>query len=102
MDEKSYTKSAITKFMNENLFFGDAKLKKYYERDQAGDVAKFRARMHSTHSTKTFEKLVYLFVTDNIRDIILDTIGELTTATKSMGDLIVSGGEAFNMYMPFN
>jgi hypothetical protein len=65
--------------MNENLFFGDAKLKKYYERDQAGDVAKFRARMHSTHSTKTFEKLVYVFVTDNIRDIILDTIGELTT-----------------------
>ena len=102
MDEKSYTKSAITKFMNDNLFFGDAKLKKYYERDQAGDVAKFRARMRSTHSTKTFEKLVYVFVTDNIRDIILDTIGELTTATKSMGDLIVSGGEAFNMYMPFN
>ena len=29
MDEKSYSKVTIEKFMNENLFFKDAKLKKY-------------------------------------------------------------------------
>ena len=37
-------------------------------------------------------------MTDSIRDIILTTIGKLTSYMKPMGDLIVSGGEAFNLY----
>jgi hypothetical protein len=45
--------------------------------------------------------MVYVLVTDSIRDIILDTIGELTQFLRSSGDLIISGGEAFNLYVEF-
>lgn len=102
MDDKIYSKAAIDKFMNENLFFKDAKLKKYYDRNLQRDFGKFRDRVKSTHIDKDFEKIMYVFVTDSIRDIILDTIGDLTKFLSSSGDLIVSGGEAFNLYVDFN
>ena len=101
MDEKSYSKNAIDGFMKENLFFKDAKLKKYFDRNEQRDLGKFRQRLHDKFPDKNLEKMVYVMVTDSIRDIILDTIGELTQKLKSSGDLIVSGGEAFNMYMPY-
>ena len=101
MDDQIYSKDVIQKFMNENLFFKDEKLKKYYDRNLQRDFGKFRARVKSTHTNKDFEKIVYVFVTDSIRDIILDTIGELTNFLASSGDLIISGGEAFNLYVDF-
>lgn len=101
MDEKSYSKVAIDRFMNENLFFKDAKLKKYFDRNEQRDLGKFRQRLHDKFSENDLEKMVYVVVTDSIRDIILDTIGELTQKLKTSGDLIVSGGEAFNMYVDF-
>jgi len=102
MDEKSYSKGAIEKFTNENLFFKDEKLKKYFERDEPRDLGKFRSRVQTTFPNETFEKIMYVLVTDSIRDILLDTIGELTETFKVSGDLIVSGGEAFNLYVEFN
>ena len=87
---------------NENLFFRDAKLKKYFDRNAARDLGKFRKRMRDTYGSKSFEKFVYVFVTDACRDIILNTVGEISEHMKTMGDLVVSGGEAFNMYMPYN
>ena len=102
MDEKSYSKVAIDKFMNENLLFKDEKLKKYFDRNEQRDLAKFRSRVHQKFSNNNFEKIVYVLVTDSIRDIILDTISELTEKFKASGDLIVSGGEAFNLYVDFN
>ena len=98
MDEKSYSKPVISRFMQSNLFFNDPLLKKYYEQD---DVMKFRSRVHRKFPDKQFTKMVYVLITDSIRDIILDTVGELTVFMKSMGDLIISGGEAFNMYMNY-
>lgn len=101
MDDKIYSQPVIEKFLNENLLFKDAKLKKYFERDEQRDLGKFRSRVHSTHSKKDFEKLMYVLVTDSIRDIILDTLGEVTEEMKNMGDVIISGGEAFNLYVDF-
>lgn len=98
MDDKSYSKPVINRFLQKNLFFDDPTLKKYYEQN---DVKKFRNRVHRKFSDKQFTKLVYALVTDSIRDIVLDTVGELTVFMKSMGDLIISGGEAFNMYMAY-
>ena len=98
MDEKSYSKPVINRFLNAHVFFNDALLKTYFER---GDVKKFRSRVHRKYPDKQFEKIIYVLVTDSIRDIVLDTVGELTTFMKSMGDLIISGGEAFNMYMAY-
>lgn len=98
MDNKSYSKPVINRFLNTTFFLGDPVLKKYYEQN---DIKKFRNRVHKKFTDKQFTKLVYVLVTDSIRDIILDTVGELTVFMKSMGDLIISGGEAFNMYMDY-
>lgn len=98
MDDKSYSKPVINRFLESHLFFRDSLLKKYFENN---DVKKFRNRVHNKFSDEQYEKLVYVLVTDSIRDIILDTVGELTVFLKNMGDLIISGGEAFNMYMGY-
>lgn len=98
MDEKSYPKPVIKAFLKKNMFFDDATLRRYYDQ---GDVKKFRARVHKKYSDKQFTKVIYALITDSVRDIILDTVGELTVFMKSMGDLIISGGEAFNMYMDY-
>lgn len=98
MDEKSYSRPVIQRFLDAHFFFRDPLLKKYFQR---GDVKKFRSRVHRQYPGEQFEKLMYVLVTDSIRDIVLDTVGELTVFMKNMGDLIVSGGEAFNMYMDY-
>ncbi len=98
MDEKSYSKTVINRFLKSNLFFNDPILKKYYDND---NVKKFRDRVHRKYPDKQFTKLIYAVTTDSIRDIVLDTVGELTVFLKSMGDLIISGGEAYNMYMDY-
>jgi hypothetical protein len=76
MDTEIYPEAAVKKFLDENLLFKDAKLKKYYDRNVQRDLGKFRSRVHSTYSKKDFEKVVYLLVTNSLRDIILETIGE--------------------------
>jgi len=101
MDDQIYSKSVIDKFIQENLFFKDEKLKKYFDRNAQRDLGKFRSRVHSTHKSKDFEKVVYIIITDSLRDIIIETIGEISEYMKKMGDIIVSGGEAFNLYVDF-
>ena len=64
MDVKLYSKQTIDRFRSENLFFRDAKLKKYFDRNEARDLGKFRKRMRDTYGSKSFEKFVYVFVTD--------------------------------------
>jgi len=101
MDDQIYSKSVIDKFIQENLFFKDEKLKKYFDRNAQRDLGKFRSRVHSTHKSKDFEKVVYIIITDSLRDIIIETIGEISEYMKKMGDIILSGGEAFNLYVDF-
>tara|TARA_B000000557_G_scaffold264713_1_gene271196 strand:- start:3896 stop:5293 length:1398 start_codon:yes stop_codon:yes gene_type:complete len=96
MDGNIYSDAAISKFMDKNLFFNDSTLKKYYEQD---DLKKFRNRVNRVHSDKSFEKIVYVLVTDSIRDIIYEIISEITVFLRPMGDVIISGGEAFNIYV---
>lgn len=102
MDEHIYSKSTINKFLKENLFFNDPKLEKYFERNEQRDLGKFRSRVNSKHDDKSYEKMMYVIITDSIRDIILDTIGEITEYMKNMGDLVVSGGEAYNLYTEYD
>jgi len=101
MDTEIYPEATIQKYLDENLFFKDAKLKKYYERNEHRDLGKFRYRVHTTHKNKEFEKIVYFTMTNALRDIILETIGEISEHMKTMGDIIVSGGEAFNLYVEY-
>lgn len=96
MDDSIYSEAVINRFMMRNLFFNDATLKKYYEKD---DVSSFRKRLHRLHKKETLEKIVYAYVTDSIRDIVYRMVGELSDFLKSSGDLVISGGEAFNYYI---
>jgi hypothetical protein len=99
MDTEIYSEAVINRFMKRNLFFNDLVLAKYYE---TNNLAAFRKRVHKLHKDKSFEVIIYAIVTDSIRDVILNTAGELSEFLKNMGDLIISGGEAFNMYLNRN
>jgi hypothetical protein len=96
MDTEIYSEAVINRFMKKNLFFNDPLLEKYYETD---NLTAFRKRVHRVHGKESFEKMVYAVVTDSVRDIILRIAAELSEFLKPMGDLVVSGGEAFNMYL---
>ena len=96
MDDTIYSEAVINRFMLKNLFFNDATLKRYYEND---DVMGFRKRLHRLHKGESLEKMIYVYVTDTIRDIVYRIVGELSEFLKSSGDLVISGGEAFNYYI---
>lgn len=97
MDREVYSDKSIQKFMMKNLFFDDKTLEKYYKDD---DVASFRRRLVSKHPDESLDKMIYVVVTDTVRDIILNTVGNLTQFLKPMGDMVIAGGEAFNMHLP--
>ena len=98
MDSSYYSEQAIVSFVKKSLCQGDAKLFSHYIN---GNVGKFRERLSRKFTVEqqdNIEQVVYACITDSIRDIILETIGKLTEKMHSCGDLIVTGGEAFNMY----
>jgi len=96
MDTEIYSEAVINRFLKKNLFFNDPVLEKYY-RDN--NLTGFRKRVHRLHKNESFEKIVYALVTDTIRDIVLKSVGDLSDYLKLMGDLVISGGEAFNMHL---
>lgn len=96
MDTGIYSEAVINRFLKKNLFFNDPILKKYYDND---NLSAFRKRVARVHKDKSFEKMVYAFVTDQIRDIIMKIVGEVSSKLEPYGDMIISGGEAFNKYI---
>lgn len=96
MDQYMYNDSTLKQFMKKNLFFDDPVLERYYER---GDIKSFRSRLMRSHKNESLEKMLYAFVTDISRDIIMKTVGEITRFMNPMGDVIISGGEAYNYYV---
>ena len=96
MDVNYYSEKTINNFIKKNVCHGDALLLKYY---QDGKIKSFRRRLEILKiDPKDIQKIIYTYVTDVIRDVILDTIGNLTKYMEPMGDLVISGGEAFNYY----
>ena len=98
MDTDFYSNQAVTDFVKRTLCQGDQKLFGHYK---SGNVRKFRERLSrkfGADEQKVLDQALYSSVTDCLSDIILETIGTLTEAMKPAGDLIVSGGESFNMY----
>ena len=96
MDQYTYTDSTLKQFMRKNMFFNDPVLERYYER---GDIKSFRSRLIRSHKNESLEKILYAFITDLSRDIIMKTVGEITKFMNPMGDVIISGGEAYNYYV---
>jgi len=98
MDTDFYSDQAIEDFVKKTLCQGDAKLFLHYINGHASKFRERLSRKFGPEKQKNIEQALYASVTDTIRDIILDTIGSLTESLRPAGDLIVSGGEAFNMY----
>lgn len=75
MDEVYYSKKTLDKFINTMIGKGKQK---------------------SKH--KDIEQVIYVLLTNILRDIIFDIIGKITVHMNRWGDIIVTGGEAFNNY----
>ena len=97
MDARLYTEDTIRKYLLKNLCKGDKVLLKYYDE---GKVREFRKRLSTRHKDTNLKEMLYVYVTDTVRDIAYKIIGELSEHMKPMGDLVISGGDAFNMQLP--
>ena len=95
MDDNYYSDKTIRAFVRQKLCHNDRLLKKYYE---SGDIQKFRSRLARVGDEKTIEEVVYSVITDACRDIIYGIVALLTKFLKPVGELIITGGEAFNLY----
>lgn len=96
MDINYYSEKNINIFVKKNVCHGDDMLLKYYNTD---NIQGFRRRLEILKvNPKEIQKVIYVYVTDTIRDIILDVVGNLTKYMKPAGDIVISGGEAFNTY----
>ena len=96
MNRNFYSDRSVETFVKKTVCQGDQSLYRYFNNE---DRMRFRRRLEILKvDPKVIEKAVYSYVTDSIRDIILDTIGNLTQFLKPMGDLVISGGEGFNFY----
>jgi hypothetical protein len=95
-DVAFYSEKTIQEFIKSKLCQDDDILYKYYENDK---VKKFRNRLSKIKNIDNDVKnVVQTCITDATRDIIRTTIGSLGLYMRPFGDLIVSGGEAFNAY----
>jgi len=97
MDTEVYSQKTVDEFTKKNFFFGDSVLKKHYD---TNNVVAFRKRLVARHGKESLEKMLYVYVTDTLRDILLKTVGDLTAFMRPMADVVISGGEAFNMHLP--
>jgi hypothetical protein len=88
-----YSQAARIQFLKTKVCQDDPVLYRYYEE---GNVEKFRKRL----GDRDVSEAVQTLVTDATRDVILNTIKLLGKYMRPMGDLVVSGGEAFNIYLP--
>ena len=94
MDHAYYSDKTIQDFEKRVVCQNDDKLYQYFTE---GKIEKFRNAL-TPKSFRTIEQAVYVYITDILRDIILSTISHISEYVKMFGKLIVTGGEAFNMY----
>ena len=99
MDENYYSEKTRKDFIKTILCKDDPTLLRYYGNNE---ILKFRKRLAKLSDDSSVEQVVYTFVTDAVRDVIYDIIGKLTVFMRPMGDLVISGGEAFNIYFDKN
>lgn len=100
MNERYYSDRTVKHFVEHTICKGDQTLLRYLEND---DAKAFRRRLAILKvPPKDIEKVVYSYVTDSVRDIILKSIARITRYMRPLGDLVISGGEAFNAYFERN
>tara|TARA_R110002072_G_scaffold157128_1_gene307609 strand:- start:1379 stop:2833 length:1455 start_codon:yes stop_codon:yes gene_type:complete len=96
MDNKYYSEETVKQFILSDVCQKDTLLFRYYENN---DVKKFRKRFKSLKiEPKAVQRIVHVFVTDQVRSLITELISKLSKIMKPMGDFVITGGEAFNYY----
>jgi len=98
MDTSFYSDKAILEYVRKNLCQDDDKLFQHYLNNSVGRFRERLSRKFTSDKQDNIEQIVYTCVTDTIRDIVLDTVGKITQTMHPYGDVIITGGEAFNMY----
>lgn len=96
MTEKYYSSRTVHQFIKNTLCEKDPVTYKHYLND---NVNFFQKRLKNPDS---IEQTVYVECTNILRDIIYEIIDDLTEHMKDWGDLIITGGEAFNTYFDMN
>jgi len=97
MDVRLYSEDTIRKYLFKNLCKGDKVLLKYYDQ---GNVSAFRKRLHTKYKDTDLKDVLNVYITDTIRDIVYGIVGEISAYMKPMGNVVISGGDAINMYLP--
>jgi len=95
MDALNYSQETSDSFIKNILCNGDALLYHYVKQ---GDVKKFRSRASRIVPAENIERVVYALVTNSLRDVIMKIISILSQYLKPYGDMIITGGEAFNTF----
>ena len=97
MDDNYYSSETIKNFEKKFIFFDKKEIEDAYVK---GDKKKFRTLLKKYASRRDVQHIVYVIVTDSIRTILRKKmLPELSKFLRPYGDLILSGGEAFNMYV---
>lgn len=92
MSEKYYSPGTLKRFYKNILCEKDPITYRHFENDRAEF---FQKRLTNSDST---EQVVYVECTNILRDLLYEIIEDLTVHMKDWGDLIITGGEAFNNY----
>ena len=87
MDTNVYSEAVIRRFMKKNMFMDDETLVRYYNKD---NLSGYRNRLARVHKKENLEKMIYAVVTDSIRDIVYQMIGEMSDYLRKTGDLVIS------------
>lgn len=95
MDRNIYSEKTTFTFIQDTVCLKDKLLKEYFYNNK---ISLFRKRWAKMGSEKELSKIIQTLVTDTLRGLIYELINNLSSNLyKYWGNLIVSGGEAFNM-----
>ena len=97
MNDNYYSKETLEKFKKKYIYFDDKRIKDAYENDEP---EKYRALLGKYVSPRDVRNVVYVIITDALRDVLRDRVlPELTKFLKPYGELVMSGGEVFNTFV---
>ena len=95
MDGRVYSEKALDDFVKSKICQGDSTLLKYYSE---GNVQKFQSRLGKIGDQKVLDKVITTLSTDLLRPLTYLIIKRMNKSLKPYGTMIISGGEAFNIY----
>ena len=95
MDARMYTQDTLEKFIISKACLDDKTLYKYYTENK---VKEFRARLGRLTTQKELSKIILTICTDVLRPLVYKLIKRMSKDVNKYGNLIISGGEAFNIY----